>query len=54
MTIKINELIIRARIEKDDNFSQDVPNNVPAENDEYLALKKPMEIVSINKINRER
>ena len=53
MTIKINELIIRGRIEKNDNFSQGLPN-VPTENDEYLALKKPMEIVSINKINRER
>ncbi len=53
MTVKINELIIRARIERNDSFSQDVPE-VPTANDEYLALKKPMEIVSINKINRER
>ncbi len=53
MTVKINELIIRARIEKNDSFSHGVPGR-PTANDECLALKKPMEIVSINKINRER
>lgn len=53
MTVKINELIIRTRIEKKDSFSQGV-SDMPTANDECLALKKPMEIVSINKINRER
>lgn len=53
MTVKINELVIRARIEKNDDFSQKVSEK-PKENEKSVTLKKPVEILSINKIKRER
>ncbi len=52
MAVKINELIIRTKIEKKDvvsNGSSKISNA-----DEHISVKKPMEIVSVNKINRER
>lgn len=52
MTIKINELIIKAKIEKDNGFLPPVSNNRPE--DERITIKKTNKIVSLNKINRER
>nr|DAU70913.1 MAG TPA: hypothetical protein [Caudoviricetes sp.] len=48
MTIKINELIIRAKINKNDNSSTD--NTAPQSEEETSTG----EVISLNKINRER
>lgn len=48
MTIKINELIIRAKINKNDNSSTD---NTAPQSEEEISTG---EVISLNKINRER
>ncbi|MDO4726372.1 MAG: hypothetical protein Q4A56_04015 [Porphyromonadaceae bacterium] len=50
MTIKINELIIRAKIERQDTVKE---NSVEQTNNN-TEDGKTTEIVSLNKINRER
>lgn len=52
MAVKINELIIRTTIEKKDVSNGVLPKEL--NDNEHLSVKKPMEIVSVNKINRER
>ncbi len=50
MTIKINELIIRAKIERQDVVKEGSAEQ-PGNNSEE---EKTAEVVSLNKINRER
>lgn len=52
MTVKINELIIRARIEKKPDVASSSENSKDA--DDGLVLKNSVELLSVNKINRER
>ena len=52
MTVKINELIIRARIEKKPNEA--APNENPKDGGDGVLMKDAVELLSVNKINRER
>lgn len=51
MGVKINELIIRTKIENKTISEASTPT---VNADEQISIKKPVEIVSVNKINRER
>lgn len=52
MTVKINELIIKARIEKKPEAA--TPNDNSKGADNSLVMKDSVELLSVNKINRER
>ena len=51
MTVKINELIVRARIEKKPDVASPKENSKGADDD--LVMKDSVELLSVNKINRE-
>lgn len=52
MTVKINELIIRARIEKKPNEA--APSESSKGAGDGVVMKDSVELLSVNKINRER
>ena len=52
MTVKINELIVRARVEKKPDIV--APNESSKGTDEGMVMKDSVELLSVNKINRER
>lgn len=52
MTVKINELIIRARIEKKPDAA--TPSESSKDADDGVQMKDSVELLSVNKINRER
>lgn len=51
MTIKINELIIKAKVEKKQDVASSSNSQAPKE---QVVMKESAELLSINKINRER
>lgn len=53
MTIKINELIIKAKIDKDNDVPK-VGSASSLKNDKDSGSEKTAELMSLNKINRER
>lgn len=52
MAVKINELIIRTKIENKDAGA--LASSQVQSAGEPISLKRPVAIVSVNKINRER
>lgn len=52
MTVKINELVIRAKVEKKREAAD--ASSVSTNTKSNATIEKPAELVSLNKLNRER